>query len=97
MSGGDGTGNGCSLVLVVYALSGEESGTTLRGLEDDGALLVASSLKGSDHGGAGRDVDGRDGVLVLLCMLEQLENIVTGDDTGLAGENAGASQSRFRC
>lgn len=88
MGGRDGTGNGCGLILVVYALSGEESSTTLRGLEDDGALLVASSLERCDNSGAGGDVDRGDGVLVLLCVLEQLENIVTGDDTGLAGENA---------
>lgn len=89
MGSSDSTGNGGSLVLVVDALAGEESGTTLRGLEDDGAVLVAGSLEGCDDGGARGHVDGGDGVVVLLCVLEQLENIVTSDDTGLAGENAG--------
>jgi hypothetical protein len=89
VSGGDGTGDGCGLVLVVYALAGEESGTTLRGLEDDGALLVAGSLERCDYGGAGGDVDGGNGIALLLCVLEELEDIVTDDDTGLAGENAG--------
>ena len=84
----DSTSNGSRLVLVVYALTGKESGATLGGLEDDGAVLVASSLEGGNNGRAGGDVDGGDGIAVLLCVLEQLENIVTSDDTGLAGENA---------
>lgn len=89
MSSRNSTGDGRSLVLVVYALAGEESGTTLRGLEDDGALLVASSLEGCNDSRAGGDVDGGDGVAVLLCVLEQLADIFTSDDTGLAGKNAG--------
>lgn len=98
VGGGDGTdvvssrnstGDGGGLVLVVYTLAGEESGTTLRGLEDDGALLIASSLEGCNDSRAGGDVDGGNGVAVLLCVLEELEDIVTSDDTGLAGKNAG--------
>ena len=92
MSGCDGTGNGGLLVLVVYALTGEEGGATLRSVEDDGALLVAGSLEGCDDSRARSDVDGGDGIAVLLCVLEQPQDIVTGDDTFLARENAGSSQ-----
>lgn len=88
MSGGNGTGNGAGLVLVVNTLSGEESGTTLRGLQDDGALLVAGSLERGNDGGGRGDVDGGDGIAVLLCVLEELQDIITSDDTSLAGENA---------
>lgn len=88
MGSGDGTGNGGLLVLVVYALASEESGTTLGGLEDNRAFLIAGRFKRGNDGGAGSNVDGGNGIAVVLCVLEQLEHIVTGDDTGLAGENA---------
>ncbi len=32
-------------------------------------------------------VDGGDGIALVLCVLEELEDIVASDDTGLAGEN----------
>lgn len=32
-------------------------------------------------------VDGGDGVAVVLGVLEELEDIIASDDTGLAGEN----------
>lgn len=67
---GNGTGNGSLLILVVYTLTGEESGTTLRGLEDDGRLLITGGLEGCDDSGAGGDVDGGDGIASLLCVLE---------------------------
>ena len=53
---GNGAGNGGSLAVVAHTLTGEESGTTLRDLQDDGAVLVASSLEGSDDSGGGGDV-----------------------------------------
>lgn len=42
-------------IEVIY-LASEESGTTLRDLEDDGGLGIASSLKRSNDGGGGGDV-----------------------------------------
>lgn len=44
------------LLRMVTYLAGEERGTTLGDLQGDRALLVASSLEGSDHGGRGGDV-----------------------------------------
>jgi hypothetical protein len=105
---GNGAGNGGSLAIVAHTLTGEESGTTLRNLQDDGAVLVASSLEGSDDGGGGGNVlyqvslrvhtftresgesrdggtyDGGESELLLLSVLEETENVVTDDDTGLA-------------
>lgn len=37
-------------------LASEVGGTTLGGLQNDGAVLVASSLKGRDDSGGGGDV-----------------------------------------
>lgn len=31
--------------------------------------------------------DGWDGVVVLLCVVEELQDIISSDDSGLAGEN----------
>jgi hypothetical protein len=58
----DSSGDGSLLVLVVDTLSGEESGTTLRSLEDDGRLGVAGSLERRNYGGGRCDVDGGNGV-----------------------------------
>lgn len=53
---GDGAGNGGGLAVVAHALTGVEGGTTLRDLQNDGALLVAGGLEGRDRGGGGGDV-----------------------------------------
>lgn len=42
--------------LKVTYLSGEVGSTTLRNLEDNGGLGIASSLEGSNDGGGGGDV-----------------------------------------
>lgn len=34
-----------------------------------------------------RAYDGWDGVVVLLCVVEELQDIISSDDSGLAGEN----------
>lgn len=71
VSRGNGTLDGSLLVLVVDALAGEVGGTTLRGLQDDGRLLVAGSLeRGNDCRRAG-DVLGR---------VSQLQERGAGDD-----------------
>ena len=56
MGSGDGASNGGLLALVAHTLTSEESGTTLGNLQDNGALLVTSSLEGSDNSGRGGDV-----------------------------------------
>lgn len=59
VGGGDGTGDGSLLLVVGDTLAGEEGGTTLRDLDDDGRLGVASGLEGGD--------DGRRRGAVLVC------------------------------
>jgi hypothetical protein len=81
---GDGTSDGSGLVLVVNALAGEVGSTTLRELEDDGRLGVTGSLESSDDGRGRGNVDGGDGEALLLGVLEEVQHIVTDDDTGLA-------------
>jgi hypothetical protein len=56
-------------------------------LEDDRGILVASRFESSDYGGGGRDIDGGDGVALLLSMIEERLHVVADNDTGLAGEN----------
>lgn len=56
MSGSDGTSDRSLLLVVGYTLTGEVSGTSLRDLEDDGGLVVASGFKSSDDGRGGGDV-----------------------------------------
>lgn len=46
----------CFVLEVITYLASEESSTTLGDLEDDGAVLVASSLEGRDDSGRGGDV-----------------------------------------
>jgi hypothetical protein len=50
VSGSDGTGDGRLLLVVLDTLTGEEGGTTLRDLEDDGCLRVAGTLEGGNDG-----------------------------------------------
>lgn len=83
----DSASNRSGLVTVGNALAGEVSSTTLGGLQDDGRLGIAGSLESGDDSRAGGYVDGRNGVLVLTGVLEQSEDIVADDDTGLAGQN----------
>jgi hypothetical protein len=83
----DGAGNGSALVTVANTLSGEEGSTTLRELKDDGGLSIAGSLEGSDDSGRRGDVNGGDSELVLASVLEETEDIVTDDDTGLSAED----------
>lgn len=47
-------------------LSGEESGTTLGDLEDDGAVLVTSGLERRNDGGRGGHVLGDELVVTVL-------------------------------
>jgi hypothetical protein len=62
VSGGNRSGNRCLLVLVVDTLSGEESSSSLRSLEDDGRLRIASGLEGCNNGRGRCDVHSGNGV-----------------------------------
>lgn len=83
----NGTGNGGLLVGVGDTLTGEVGSTTVGHLEDDGRLGIAGSLEGGDDGGGRGHVDGGNGELLLLGVLEESADIVANDDTGLAGED----------
>jgi hypothetical protein len=83
----NGTGNGGLLVGVGDALTGEVGGTAVGHLEDDGRLGIAGSLERGDNGGGRGHVDGRNGKLLLLGVLEKSLDIVADDNTGLAGED----------
>ena len=84
---GNGTGNGGLLVGVGDTLTGEVGSTTVGHLEDDGRLGIAGSLEGGNDGGGRGHVDGGNGELLLLGVLEEGADIVANDDTGLAGED----------
>lgn len=79
VSSGDSTLDGGVLTVVGNTLTSEVCGTTLRSLEDDRSLLVTGSLESGNNGGGGSYVDGGDGVVVLLGVLEESEDIVTDD------------------
>jgi hypothetical protein len=53
-------------------------------LEDNGALGVASGLECGNGGGGGGDIDGWNGVLVVLGVLEERENVITGNAVSLS-------------
>lgn len=53
-------------------------------LENERALLLLGSLESSNHCGRRGDIDGGDSKLLLVAVLEEGENIVADDDTGLA-------------
>lgn len=78
MGGGDGAGNrGLTLLSgVLDALTGEVSGTTLGGLEDNRGLLVASGLEGSDDSRRRGDVASGKGVAVGASVLEKLQDVI---------------------
>lgn len=69
VSTSDTTGNGSLLVLVSNTLSSEVCSTTLGHLEDDWGLGIASSLEGCNDGRGRGNVDGWDGILVLLSVV----------------------------
>lgn len=87
VGGGNGTGDGGLLVLVGHTLTGEVGSTAVGELEDDGRLGVTGGLERGDDGGRAGHVDGGDGELLLLGVLEESADIVADDDTGLAGED----------
>jgi hypothetical protein len=83
---GDGTSDGGLLAIVADALSGKVGSTTLRDLENDGAVLVASGLKARDDGGGRGDINGGNSKVLLLSVLEETEDVITDNDAGLAGK-----------
>lgn len=83
VGGRDGTADGGLLLVVGDALSGKVSGTTLGDLEDDGRLGVAGGLEGGVGGGGGGDVESGDGKVVLTSVVEDLVDVLSGNDAGL--------------
>lgn len=79
VSSGNGTVDAGVLAFIGDTFSSKVCSATLGGLEDDRTLLVAGSFKGSYDSRGGGDVDGGNGILVLLSVLEELQDIVTGD------------------
>lgn len=73
---GNGTSNGRFLVLVAHALAGKVGSSALGHLEDDGRLCIAGCLEGGHDGGGGSDVDGGNGKLLLLCVLEEVLHVI---------------------
>jgi hypothetical protein len=94
VSGSDGSSDGSALVLVVDTLSGEESGSSLRALEDDGGVDGSGSLEDGVNSRRRGDVDGRDGVSVLLSVLEKSSGLISGKDT--SGDDGKSSRHSFR-
>lgn len=78
MRGSDGTSDGSLTLLsgVLDALAGEVGSTTLGSLEDDGSLLVAGSLEGSDGSGGRGDVASGNGKALLASVLEKLQDVI---------------------
>ena len=77
VGGRHGAGDGGALVLVVDALAAEVGSATLGELEDDWSFCVLRGFEGGDDGGRGGDVDGGDGVVVLLGVLEELCSVTS--------------------
>jgi hypothetical protein len=77
VGGSDGTGDGGALIFVVDALAAEVGRATLGELEDDGSLCVLCGFQSSDDSGGRGDVDGGNGVVVLLGVLEELCRILS--------------------
>jgi len=63
------------------------SSTALRHLENNGRVRISGSFESRNSGRARSDVHGRDGEVLLLCVLEELANIFADNDTSLALEN----------
>lgn len=83
---GDTTSDRGVLAIVGDTLTGEVSGTTVGDLEDDGGLGVTGSLEGRDDDRGRSDVHSRNSKVVRLSVLEEIEDVITSDDTSLAGE-----------
>lgn len=85
LGSGNGSGNGCRIVVVVKGLSGNELSATLGESDHDGSSVVLGGL----HAGVDRvstdDVDAGDGPLLLLRGVEEIDEGLTGNDTGLDG------------
>lgn len=100
---GNTTGDGSLLGIIADTLASEVGSTTLRQLQDDGALLITGSLEGSNNrGGRGHVLassvrtrtastsnntyNSGESEGLLLAVFEESEDVITGDDTGLARE-----------
>jgi hypothetical protein len=69
---GDSASNGSLLAVIGDALSGKESSTTIRNLQDQGSLCGLGCLEGCYNSGRGGNIDGREGEARLAGELEEL-------------------------
>jgi len=77
----NGASDARSVIVVVRRLAGHELATTARELDDHRTTVLGSRLQARVDRARGDHVDSRDGVLVLLGMLQQVPESLAGDDT----------------
>lgn len=75
------------LQMKMSYLAGEVERSALGHLQDDGGFLIPCSLERCDDGGGRGHIDGGNGELLLLGVIEQGEDIVADNDALFAGEH----------
>lgn len=93
VSGGNSACNRRLLLVVRQTLSCEKGSTSLRDLQNDGRLVVASGFHGGICRAARRHVEGRDGKLVFAGIVKHLVHVLAVDDTG--GNNVEETHCEF--
>mmetsp|Transcript_52710 Transcript_52710/g.136499 ORF Transcript_52710/g.136499 Transcript_52710/m.136499 type:complete len:402 (+) Transcript_52710:396-1601(+) len=79
----DGAGNAGGIISVVGTLASVELATAARELDDHGATVLLGGLEAARDGARGDNIDGRDGVAVLLRVLQQVHQRLAGNDARL--------------
>mmetsp|Transcript_9915 Transcript_9915/g.23855 ORF Transcript_9915/g.23855 Transcript_9915/m.23855 type:complete len:419 (+) Transcript_9915:316-1572(+) len=93
--GGDAAGDGRGIVFVVGGLACDELPAAARELDDDRRFVDLRSLEARGDSRGGDNVDGGDGVLVRLGVLEQVEERLAGNDARLdRGRKRGSDRRR---
>jgi hypothetical protein len=74
-------------VMSATYLASEIGGSTLRHLQDNRGLLVTGSFERSNNGRGGGDIDSRNGELLFLGVLEEVQDIIPHNHTSLSGQD----------